>query len=487
MKLRTDDLDNLFATTLASALTDSALTIYLNSVPANASEGFLVIDPDDSSKREVIYFNAVGENYVSCPASGGRGQAGTSAVSHDSGAVVKMMFLREHWKPLRDAIYNGWLELNLSPEYASASSITIPTDLTSFFTEGRKLKITFESSGVKYFTIASSSYSSPDTTIELTGDTVVDESITSIEVDLSPKGYAAESQLDFSDLKAPQGFLINGKIVPSVDSNNLTVAIKTLAGEDPSEDDPVYVRIGDTIRSITSALSVTKNAGTNWFNAGSPELAAKEIDYFVYLGFNATDGVVIGFSRIPYANSYDDFSATSINEKFCAVSTTTNAAATDYYEVVGRFAAILSTGAGYTWSVPTFTAKNLIQRPIYETRWLTWTPILTGFSINPTTSSYSYKIIMNTLKLYAYQGGDGTSNGTGFTITTPFSKGTSNITTLFCAQARDNGAAVSTAPLAQVGIVNAYTITFYKDHTGSTSWTASNGKRIVFISGDYQI
>jgi hypothetical protein len=31
------------------------------------------------------------------------------------------------------------------------------------------------------------------------------------------------------------------------------------------------------------------NAGTNWFNAGSTELATKEIDYFTYIGFNTTD------------------------------------------------------------------------------------------------------------------------------------------------------------------------------------------------------
>jgi len=150
-----------------------------------------------------------------------------------------------------------------------------------------------------------------------------------------------------------------------VASNNLTLAIKGKDGNDPSSTNPVYVSIGGTPRAITSALSKTLNAGTNWFNAGSAELATKEIDYFVYLGYNATDGVVLGFSRIPYANEYDDFSATTTNEKYCAISTITNAAAGDDYVNIGRFAATLSAGAGYTWSVPTFTNKNLIQRPIF--------------------------------------------------------------------------------------------------------------------------
>jgi len=188
----------------------------------------------------------------------------------------------------------------------------------------------------------------------------------------------------------PQGFMLNGKLSVT-DAAGITVAIKTLAGTDPTPANPVYVRIGDTIRTITAALSVAKADGTNWCNAGSAELATKEIDYFVYLGYNATDGVVIGFSRIPSANSYDDFSVTSTNEKYCAISTITTAASTDYYENVGRFAATLSAGAGYTWSVPTYTAKNLIQRPIYETR------ILTATSANPTNCTVvtRYKLSMN--------------------------------------------------------------------------------------------
>lgn len=215
---------------------------------------------------------------------------------------------------------------------------------------------------------------------------------------------------------APQGFLQNGKISVT-DAAGITVAIKTLAGTDPSATDPVYVRIGDTVRTISAALSVAKADGTNWCNAGSAELATKEIDYFVYLGYNATDGVVIGFSRIPSANQYSDFSTTTTNEKYCAISTITTAASTDYYEVIGRFAATLSAGAGYTWSVPTYTAINLIQRPIYETRRLTWLPTYTGFSSAP-TAIIPYKIRLN--MLYVIINSQGTSNSATFEFTLPF-------------------------------------------------------------------
>lgn len=222
-----------------------------------------------------------------------------------------------------------------------------------------------------------------------------------------------------------QGFMTNGKISVTVASNNLTVALKTLAGADPSAGDPVQIRIGDVERSITAALSVTKNAATNWCNAGSSELATREIDYFVYIGYNATDGVTIGFSRIPYATIYSEFSATTTNEKYCAISTITNAAASDNYMNIGRFAATLSAGAGYTWTVPTFTGANLIQRPIYNTRILTWQPTYSASGsmtyTTVTTALAEYQISMNILFLELESIGTtgGTANTTLF-ATTPF-------------------------------------------------------------------
>lgn len=227
---------------------------------------------------------------------------------------------------------------------------------------------------------------------------------------------------------APQGFLQNGKISVTDSGAGLVVALKTLAGTDPSASDPVYCRIGDTVRTISAALSVTNADGTNWCNAGSSELATKEIDYFVYLGYNATDGVVIGFSRIPGATQYGDFSTTTTNEKYCAISTITNAASTDYYEVIGRFAATLSAGAGYTWSVPTFTAANLIQRPIYETRNLTFSPVrsVSGGTVPTYTSSdfNQYKIVGDRCIFRAVwdnaSGGTAGAGANNLTSTLPF-------------------------------------------------------------------
>jgi hypothetical protein len=78
-------------------------------------------------------------------------------------------------------------------------------------------------------------------------------------------------------------------------------------------------------------------------------------------------------ARISHANLISDFSTTYSNEKYGGISFE-YMTSTDKVVNIGRFGATLSAGAGYTWTVPTFTPTNLIQRPIYETRWLTWVP-----------------------------------------------------------------------------------------------------------------
>jgi hypothetical protein len=223
--------------------------------------------------------------------------------------------------------------------------------------------------------------------------------------------------------------LINGKIVPTVASNNLTVAIKTLTDTDPSPSNPVGIWIGDTLRWITSALSVTANAGTNWFASGSAELATREIDYFVYAGFNATDGITLGFSRIPYANLYSDFNTTNTNERFARISTITNAAAGDNYVNIGRFAATLSASASFNWSVPSFTNANLIQEPIFETRILSWQPT---YSAGPsmtytsvTTVEAFYQVIGKLVRLQLFtQGTTGGTASNSIRATLPFNGST---------------------------------------------------------------
>lgn len=67
--------------------------------------------------------------------------------------------------------------------------------------------------------------------------------------------------------------LTNARLVATVNANALTFAVKTIAGNDPSASDPVYVAFrnadlatgGYTIRAITAALSLTIPSGTSFF------------------------------------------------------------------------------------------------------------------------------------------------------------------------------------------------------------------------------
>lgn len=182
--------------------------------------------------------------------------------------------------------------------------------------------------------------------------------------------------------------MAGGRLHVAVSSGTLTLSLRTLSGGHPSSSDPVRVRMGDTERVVTAPLSVSAATGTNWCNAGGAELATQEVDYFAYLGYNATDGVVMGFSRIPYGRSYSDF-ATGATDARRLVTSSTHAVAADQYRSVGRFTAKLSAGASYTWSLPADT--RLVHQPVSSTRWLQFRPVVTAAG-SMTISSVGYDI-----------------------------------------------------------------------------------------------
>lgn len=94
--------DNFFSTTLAAGITASTTAIQLNNLPT-ASEGFLVIEPDSAANREIIYYTSKTSDSVVCPSVGaGRGQGGTTAISHSQGATVKMNTVAEMFEALQD-------------------------------------------------------------------------------------------------------------------------------------------------------------------------------------------------------------------------------------------------------------------------------------------------------------------------------------------------------------------------------------------------
>jgi hypothetical protein len=255
-------------------------------------------------------------------------------------------------------------------------------------------------------------------------DLAIDNDLSTVSAsdDTIPSAKAVKAYVDILELKTRirNGGLINGFIRVTVASNNLTVAISTSPSSqvDPTASNPVYVWIGDTLRSITSALSVTSIAGFSYFNAGSAELATREIDYFVYLGYGTVSNrVFIGYSRLPYGRLQSDFNTSVLqNERFLDRNEVAND--TDSVVNVGRFAATNSGTASFNWSVPTFSNANLIQEPVYETRWLNWTPTVSGsgsMTLSVGTVDYArYKIVDNnvfiSLQLNNYTTGGSASN-----------------------------------------------------------------------------
>lgn len=202
----------------------------------------------------------------------------------------------------------------------------------------------------------------------------------------------ALSDLHKALTKVPaEGQMENGRINVTVVANDLVVSLKTLAGNDPSSTDPISITINGTVRTIIAAISCTLADGTNWFNAGSAELATKEIDYFLYAIWDSVGGAVaISPARIPWGKVVSDFNVTSTNENHLANHATF--AAGDDVVVIGRFAATLGVSATYLWTVPTFTGANLVQYPVFNTRILTWIPQWTGFTPGSATITAKYQI-----------------------------------------------------------------------------------------------
>jgi hypothetical protein len=64
----------------------------------------------------------------------------------------------------------GWCDLGHVPTYVSATSFTIPTDVTAYYTVGRRIRCYGTIMGTFYGYIVSSAYSSPNTTVTVVLD-----------------------------------------------------------------------------------------------------------------------------------------------------------------------------------------------------------------------------------------------------------------------------------------------------------------------------
>lgn len=96
---------------------------------------------------------------------------------------------------LADMANYGWAQFGSSGDavYASGTTFTMTGDRTAYMTRGRRLRIYHAGTAAyKYVTVVSSSYSAPNTTVTVSGNTLLNETYSSIWVDLSPASYAGE-------------------------------------------------------------------------------------------------------------------------------------------------------------------------------------------------------------------------------------------------------------------------------------------------------
>jgi len=277
----------------------------------------------------------------------------------------------------------------------------------------------------------------------------------------------------------PQGFGLNYQISRTVVSNNLVIALKDKNGNDPTPASPVTIRIGNTMRTITAALSFTANAGQNYANLGGAENSTQDVDLFVYLGWRASDSsVFIAAARIPWAFLYSHFSTTVTLTRYAMFSGAAPAG-TDEVALIGRFNATLGVSATYLWSIP--ATSIVINWPVMSTRWMKWVPTITGYSAVPGSASYSYKVSGDGLAgglnstagvfhIHVAEPLNGTSNATTHTYTLPLTLNGGGVVRL--PDAQDNAVPVESAYVT----IGSTTIQPFPSH--SASWTASGGSRM---------
>lgn len=287
-------------------------------------------------------------------------------------------------------------------------------------------------------------------------------------------------------LLGPEGFGLNYRISVSVSSNNLTLNIKRHDNTDPSVDNPLVFRINHERYSLTSAISFTKNAATNWMSAGSGPtvngIGGNVLDLFVYAiaETGASAGLKFGYSRIPYANTMGDFVNTNTDERYIA-GNWTNFNSSDVVRVIGRFAAQLSV-TSFNWSLPT---PLIVNRPIWETDWRYYSPDATGVSAQDATQVWRYKINQREATVFGRHNANLTSNAASFTVPLPISCRTGLTQNMAWS---GTGLMIDNTSVQSIGIIRILNtaptaMNLYKDSAVSNNWTTGGvGKRCAQMS-----
>lgn len=141
---------NFYSATLTADITASSTDIFLDTVPTG-TEGFLVIEPDSSTAREIIYYNTKTATKVTCPSvADGRGQDSTTAGAHLTGSTVIMAPIAAMFNALRTLFTTspqGWTALagTFTSPVANGNrnyTVTTSTDQRAVLSPGHRLRLT---------------------------------------------------------------------------------------------------------------------------------------------------------------------------------------------------------------------------------------------------------------------------------------------------------------------------------------------------------
>jgi hypothetical protein len=124
-----------------------------------------------------------------------------------------------------------WQSSGVTPTYVSVSSFTVPGDQTNEFHTGRQAQFTV-ASGTVYGTIASSSYSAPDTTVTMAMDSgdELDNGLTSVELSILRADHPAMPATAISQCRGLTGTVNAGTPLSKFDLSADAVALRNLGG-----------------------------------------------------------------------------------------------------------------------------------------------------------------------------------------------------------------------------------------------------------------
>lgn len=285
--------NNYFNESLTGALGAGVLTVPISNPPGNNS-GVLVLEPTSPTKREIIYYTSKDATHVYCP-SWGRGLGGTTDQSHESGAVIVDAPTSVHFEGLIYAVNEGFRPTDWSAAHVSSVTINVTGNVVTEAAVGRKVRVNFATSGLKYFVITNASYSAPNTTITLAGETVLNETIDYVDIDLSPIGAVANFNIATIAEYTPSGAGTT-TIYPTlhrISRITMPAATQTIALANEAVGQAFIVEIINT----TGQGALTWFSTIKWPDGVVPTLTGtngkKDKFGFVVTGSGAYDGHVI--------------------------------------------------------------------------------------------------------------------------------------------------------------------------------------------------